>query len=348
MASEMHLIQSLGEGNSIMSTSLLSMENIRLDFDTEQGTLHALRGVDLTVGRNEVVGLVGESGCGKTVLGLSVLGLNPMPPARLLEGSRILFDGRNLAELSPNEVTLVRGTGISMIFQEPATSLNPVFTVGEQIAESIRLRIRRKRTQETSINSASAIEEQVCDALRLVRIADPKRVAHRYPHELSGGMKQRAMIAMALAAKPSMLIADEPTTALDVTIQAQILRLMRALMNEVKTSILFITHDLGVIAEIADRVAVMYAGQIVEEADVNDLFKEPLHPYTQGLLASLPKLSELDKEIQQLPGSVPDAINPPEGCSFNPRCKYVMDKCRATSPDLKKVKSGHKVACHLF
>jgi oligopeptide/dipeptide ABC transporter ATP-binding protein len=331
-----------------MSTSLLSMENIRLDFDTEQGTLHALRGVDLTVGRNEVVGLVGESGCGKTVLGLSVLGLNPMPPARLLEGSRILFDGRNLAELSPNEVTLVRGTGISMIFQEPATSLNPVFTVGEQIAESIRLRIRRKRTQETSINSASAIEEQVCDALRLVRIADPKRVAHRYPHELSGGMKQRAMIAMALAAKPSMLIADEPTTALDVTIQAQILRLMRALMNEVKTSILFITHDLGVIAEIADRVAVMYAGQIVEEADVNDLFKEPLHPYTQGLLASLPKLSELDKEIQQLPGSVPDAINPPEGCSFNPRCKYVMDKCRATSPDLKKVKSGRKVACHLF
>ena len=331
-----------------MSTSLLSMENVRLDFDTEQGTLHALRGVDLTVGQNEVVGLVGESGCGKTVLGLSVLGLNPMPPARLLDGSRILFQGRNLADLSPKELALVRGTGISMIFQEPATSLNPVFTVGEQIAESIKLRIRRQRTEENPITSASAIEEQVCEALRLVRIADPKRIAHRYPHELSGGMKQRAMIAMALAAKPSMLIADEPTTALDVTIQAQILRLMRALMNDVKTSILFITHDLGVIAEIADRVAVMYAGQIVEEADVNDLFREPLHPYTQGLLASLPKLSELDKEIQQLPGSVPDALNPPKGCSFNPRCKYVMDRCRDVSPELRKVKLGHKVACHLF
>jgi oligopeptide/dipeptide ABC transporter ATP-binding protein len=329
-----------------MSTSLLSIENVRLEFNTEQGIVHALRGVDLAVGKNEVVGLVGESGCGKTVLGLAVLGLNPMPPAELLEGSRILFMEKDLAKLTQNELALVRGTGISMIFQEPATSLNPVFTVGDQIAESIKLRFQRN--ENTSIPPSTAINEQVHEALRLVKIADPERVAHRYPHELSGGMKQRAMIAMAMAAKPSLLIADEPTTALDVTIQAQILRLMRDLMNEVKTSILFITHDLGVIAEIADRVAVMYAGRIVEETNVKELFNDPLHPYTQGLLASLPKLTDLDKEIQQLPGSVPDAINPPQGCSFHPRCAFAMDRCRTVSPELKEVRPGHKAACHLY
>ena len=300
----------------------------------------------MDVSRDEVVGLVGESGCGKTVLGLSILGLNPIPPAKLLEGSQILFMGKDLAKLKPNEFTTVRGTGVSMIFQEPATSLNPVFTVGDQITESIRLRFQRSETASTP--PSSVIDDQVYEALRLVRIADPQRAAHRYPHELSGGMKQRAMIAMALAAKPSMLIADEPTTALDVTIQAQILRLMRDLMKEVKTSILFITHDLGVIAEIADRVAVMYAGRIVEESNVKELFGEPLHPYTQGLLASLPRLLDLDKEIQQLPGSVPDAIDPPQGCSFHPRCKFAMDHCRTIQPELKEVRPGHKVACHLY
>lgn len=328
------------------SDSLLSMRNVRLEFNTEEGTIHALRGVDLNVGRDEVVGLVGESGCGKTVLGLSILGLNPVPPAKLLEGSQILFKGKDLAKLATNEFAAVRGTGVSMIFQEPATSLNPVFTIGDQITESIRLRYQR--SENTHTPSSSVINEQVREALKLVKIADPERVAHRYPHELSGGMKQRAMIAMALAAKPSMLIADEPTTALDVTIQAQILRLMRDLMNEVKTSILFITHDLGVISEIADRVAVMYAGRIVEESNVGELFKEPLHPYTAGLLASLPKLSELSKEIQPLAGSVPDAINPPKGCSFHPRCKFVMDQCHTIQPELKEVKPGHKVACHLY
>jgi len=331
-----------------MATPLLSLENVRLEFGTEQGIVHALRGVDLTVGTNEVVGLVGESGCGKTVLGLSVLDLNPVPPANLLPGSRILFQGRDLAKLPRNEFALVRGTGISMIFQEPASSLNPVFTVGDQIAESIRLRIQRQQNSQPSAPLSQTVNQEVLEALKLVRIADPERVARRYPHELSGGMKQRAMIAMAMAAKPSLLIADEPTTALDVTIQAQILRLMRDLMKEVRTSILFITHDLGVIAEIADRVAVMYTGRIVEEANVEELFKEPLHPYTQGLLASLPKLSELDKEIQQLPGSVPDAINPPEGCSFHPRCKFAMDHCRTKTPELKTIKPGHKVACHLY
>jgi len=331
-----------------MSTEVLSIENLRLNFNTEQGALYALRGVDLTIGRDEVVGLVGESGCGKTVLGLSVLGLNPMPPAQLLEGSRILFRGRDIAGLSQSELTLVRGTGISMIFQEPMTSLNPVFTIGEQIAESIRLRLQRERSQEKSRLTSAEVEAEILDALRLVRIADPERVAHRYPHELSGGMKQRAMIAMALAAKPSLLVADEPTTALDVTIQAQILALMRDLMREVQTSILFITHDLGVIAEIADRVAVMYAGKIVEEANVHDLFSEPLHPYTQGLLASLPRLSELDKEIEQLPGSVPDALDPPKGCSFHPRCKHATDQCVAITPRFVTPRSGHKVACHLY
>jgi len=331
-----------------MSTEVLSIENLRLNFNTEQGALYALRGVDLTIGRDEVVGLVGESGCGKTVLGLSVLGLNPMPPAQLLEGSRILFRGRDIAGLSQSELTLVRGTGISMIFQEPMTSLNPVFTIGEQIAESIRLRLQRERSQEKSRLTSAEVEAEILDALRLVRIADPERVAHRYPHELSGGMKQRAMIAMALAAKPSLLVADEPTTALDVTIQSQILALMRDLMREVQTSILFITHDLGVIAEIADRVAVMYAGKIVEEANVHDLFSEPLHPYTQGLLASLPRLSELDKEIEQLPGSVPDALDPPKGCSFHPRCKHATDQCVAITPRFVTPRSGHKVACHLY
>jgi oligopeptide/dipeptide ABC transporter ATP-binding protein len=330
-----------------MSAEVLSIENLRLNFNTEQGALYALRGVDLAVGRNEVVGLVGESGCGKTVLGLSVLGLNPMPPAQLLDGSRILFKGRDIAGLNQSELTLVRGTGISMIFQEPMTSLNPVFTVGEQIAESIKLRLQREQS-EKSRSSSTKVGAEVLDALRLVRIADPQRVAHSYPHELSGGMKQRAMIAMALAAKPLVLIADEPTTALDVTIQAQILTLMRGLMREVQTSILFITHDLGVIAEIADRVAVMYAGQIVEEGNVQDLFSNPLHPYTQGLLGSLPKLSELDKEIEQLPGSVPDAMNPPKGCSFHPRCKHVTDQCRMTTPKFVVSGSGHKVACHLY
>jgi len=303
--------------------------------------------VDLAVGENEVVGLVGESGCGKTVLGLSILGLNPMPPAQLLEGTRILFKGRNIADLAQNQLTLMRGTGVSMIFQEPMTSLNPVFTVADQIGESIKLRLRREISRETSLSSP-ATKGEVLDALRLVRIPDPERVANRYPHELSGGMKQRVMIAMALAAKPSLLVADEPTTALDVTIQSQILRLMRTLMREVKTSILFITHDLGVIAEIADRVAVMYAGKIVEEAKVHDLFREPLHPYTQGLLASLPKISELDKEIEQLPGSVPDALNPPSGCSFHPRCRYVMSQCSTTVPRLIEIKPARRVACHLY
>ena len=329
-----------------MAETLLSIQNVQLEFGTEQGVVHALRGVDLTIHANEVLGLVGESGCGKTVLGLSVLGLNPSPPARLLEGSHILFREKDIAKMTTDEIALLRGTGISMIFQEPASSLNPVFTIGDQIAESIRLRFQRSGNPHQP--SSSAISDQVHEALRLVKIADPERVARRYPHELSGGMKQRAMIAMMMASKPSLLIADEPTTALDVTIQSQILRLMRDLMIEIKTSILFITHDLGVIAEIADRVAVMYAGRIVEETDVNSLFKDPLHPYTQGLLASLPKLSELDKEIQQLPGTVPDAINPPGGCSFHPRCKFVMDQCRTKQPELKEVKAGHKVACYLY
>jgi len=329
-----------------MAQTLLSIENVRLEFGTEQGVVHALRGVDLTIHENEVLGLVGESGCGKTVLGLAVLGLNPSPPAKLLEGSHILFREKDIATMTTDEIALLRGTGISMIFQEPASSLNPVFTIGDQIAESIKLRFQRG--ENTNQPSSSTINDQVREALRLVKIADPERVARRYPHELSGGMKQRAMIAMMMASKPSLLIADEPTTALDVTIQSQILRLMRDLMTEIKTSILFITHDLGVIAEIADRVAVMYAGRIVEEADVNALFKDPLHPYTQGLLASLPKLSELDKEIQQLPGAVPDAINPPGGCSFHPRCKYVMDHCRTKQPELKEVKAGQKVACYLY
>ncbi len=332
------------------SESLLRVENLGVQFRTEEGTVHALRGVDLDVNENEVIGLVGESGCGKTVLGLSIMGLLSIPPGEILRGSRIVFKGRDLATLSLNQLTEVRGTGISMVFQEPMSSLNPVLSIGEQIAESIRLRIER----EGKIAGASKklpedeVRKHVIESVRLVRIPDPERVVGRYPHELSGGMRQRAMMAMALAAKPALLIADEPTTALDVTIQAQILSLMRELMQEVKTSILFITHDLAVVADIADRVAVMYAGKIVEVASVSELFANPMHPYTQGLLRSIPSLSALDKELESLPGAVPSAVNPPPGCSFHPRCKFAMARCSEALPRLMEVKPGHKVACYLY
>jgi peptide/nickel transport system ATP-binding protein len=329
-----------------MNSKLLQIENLAVQFQTEDGIVQALRGVDLEVYENEVVGLVGESGCGKTVLGLAIIGL--LPTAKILPDSRIMFKDRDLTTLSPAELTQVRGTGISMIFQEPMTSLNPVLTISDQIAESIKLRQEREKSETRKTALENDVRSSTIADLRLVRIPDPERVANRYPHELSGGMKQRAMIAMCLAAKPSLLIADEPTTALDVTIQAQILSLMRDLMSEVKTSILFITHDLGVVADIADRVAVMYAGKIVEEAPVAELFKNPLHPYTQGLLRSLPKLSELDKELESLPGSVPSALTPPTGCSFHPRCKHVMDQCTHNLPRLIEVKPQHKVACYLY
>lgn len=336
---------------------LLVVKNLRMVFNTDAGAVRALDGVSLSVGYKEVVGVVGESGAGKSALGLTIMRLIPSPPGEILEGSSIIFKGVDLLKLSEEEMNRIRGTGISMIFQEPMTSLNPVFTIGDQIKESIRLRIERskksKRTGERrslpdEADNKKGVYEELLEALRLVRIPDPEKIAKSYPHELSGGMRQRAMIAMALAAKPSLLIADEPTTALDVTTQAQILKLLRDLMEEVGTSILFITHDFGVIGEIADRVAVMYAGNIVEVADVYALFHKPLHPYTIGLMESIPRLNGSKTALPTLPGSMPSLISPPPGCKFHPRCPHAFDKCRKTIPKLVQIGKRRWVACHLF
>ncbi|MFI5449756.1 MAG: ABC transporter ATP-binding protein [Candidatus Bathyarchaeia archaeon] len=333
---------------------IVRAENLRVVFDTIYGTVKALDGVNLTMKKKEVLGLVGESGSGKSVLGLSIIGLLPIPPGRILDGSRVYFQNRNLLALRGKEMQEVRGTGITMIFQEPLTSLNPVLKVGDQIAESIRVRLSREvgdgseGERQGRVRGMKGVEDEAIEALKLVRIPTPNSVIHSYPHQLSGGMRQRVMIAMALAAKPSLIIADEPTTALDVTTQAQILQLMRDLMEEVQTSVIFITHDLGVVAEIASDVAVMYAGNIVERAGVYDLFDDPVHPYTEALLASLPSLGAGKRHrIGMIPGEVPSLISPPSGCPFHPRCKYAFDRCSKTVPTLKEIKPGREVACLL-
>ncbi|HKM76643.1 MAG TPA: ABC transporter ATP-binding protein [Candidatus Bathyarchaeia archaeon] len=327
-----------------MSDELLHVDSFSICFDTLDGTVKALNDLSLSIGRKEIVGLVGESGSGKTVLGLSIMGLIPTPPGRIVSG-RILFQGTDITSLGQAGMENLRGTGISMIFQEPMTSLNPVYTVGNQIEESIKLRIQRNSEEKTA--SKESVRREVLEALRLVRIADPERVGKRYPHELSGGMRQRVMIAMALAAKPALIIADEPTTALDVTTQAQVLQLIRDLVEEVNASILIITHDFGVVAEIADRVDVMYAGRIVEERQVADIFEDPKHPYTQGLLHSLPYLKKAEQRLETIPGSVPSLIHIPSGCPFHPRCKYVMKECSEVEPASRNVENG-KVACFLY
>lgn len=337
-----------------MSTDeLVKVEGLRLIFETLYGTVKALSGVDLTIRKREVLGLVGESGCGKTVLGLSIIGLLPIPPGKILDG-RVYYEGRNLLELSDEDMEKIRGTGITMIFQEPLTALNPVFTVGDQIAESIKVRSERSFEEphrgraekpRMRLGSKDSWSNEVIEALRLVRISDPQSIIRRYPHELSGGMRQRVMTAMALAAKPSLMIADEPTTAVDVTTQAQVLKLMRELMEEVNTSILFISHDFGVIAEISDRVAVMYAGNIVEEAPVYELFESPLHPYTRALLASLPSAASKKRGLEAIAGEVPSLVALPPGCAFHPRCGRAKKECSLVVPKLMEVSTNHKVAC---
>lgn len=327
----------------MVKQTIVSVKDFNLVFQTEQGLVHALDNVSIDISEGEVVGLVGESGAGKSVLGLSIIGLIPIPPGRFLSGN-IIFGGQDLMKLSNKEMVKIRGTGISMIFQEPLTSLNPVLRVGEQIVESIQLRRKRANIR----NSGKSIHDEVIEALRLVRIPDAEKIAVRYPHELSGGMRQRVMIAMALSSKPLLLIADEPTTSLDVTTQARILALMRVLIKEVNTSILFITHDFGVVAEIADRVAVMYAGNIVEEAPTQDILEEPFHPYTKGLLQCLPSISRGDVFLRPLPGTIPDLINPPEGCKFHPRCQHAMAICSKRKTQLIQVQSERRVACYLF
>ncbi len=314
---------------------LLEVRDLRTYFKVEGGTFRAVDGVSFDVRRGRTLGIVGESGCGKSVTSLSIMGLVPKPPG-VIAGGEILFEGEDLLKKSRSELRKIRGGSISMIFQEPMTSLNPVFTVGDQIIEAI--------TAHLNVTAAEA-RERALAMLRRVRIPSPERRIDDYPHQMSGGMRQRVMIAMALACSPKLLIADEPTTALDVTIQAQILDLMRTLRDETGTAIILITHDLGVIAEIADEVVVMYAGKIVESAPVGDLFADPQHPYTIGLLGSIPKLDEQRTRLSSIEGTVPPPFALPPGCRFNPRCPFADDQCRREEPPLRALREGHLVAC---
>jgi peptide/nickel transport system ATP-binding protein len=328
-----------------MSTSsdpvlLLEVEGLKTYFFTRDGVVRAVDGVSFTVARGETLAIVGESGCGKSVTSLSILRLIASPPGRTV-GGRVLFEGRDLLELSEPEMRRVRGDAISMIFQEPMTSLNPVLTIGQQIAEVLML--------HRGLSREDAGRRSV-EMLRLVRMPEPERRVAQYPHQLSGGMRQRVMIAMALACEPRLLIADEPTTALDVTIQAQILDLMRELKDRTGAAIVLITHDLGVVAEMAQRVVVMYAGRKVEEAPVTALFARPRHPYTRGLLDSIPKVrgtgqGRLLKRLTEIPGTVPSLAEPIVGCAFAPRCAYATVRCQNEYPPLEEKVPGHCVAC---
>jgi peptide/nickel transport system ATP-binding protein len=315
---------------------LLRVEGLKTYFFTEAGVVQAVDGVDLTLRRGETLGIVGESGSGKSVTSLSILRLVSFP-GKITEG-RVTFDGQDLMGLSDNQMRGIRGNRISMIFQQPTTALNPVFKVGEQIVETLQIHQALKGDEAA---------RRCVELLNMVGLPDPQRRMRQYPHELSGGQCQRVMIAMALACNPELLIADEPTTALDVTIQAQILDLMRALREKVDTAIILITHDMGVVAEMADNVIVMYAGQVVEYADVRALFADPKHPYTVGLLNSMPVLGQVKEELEVIPGTVPSLINPPQGCRFAARCSRRFDKCDQ-APPLISLEDGRKVRCWLY
>jgi peptide/nickel transport system ATP-binding protein len=351
----------------------VNVNDLTIAYRSEAGDLRALDHVNLSIGEKQLVAVVGESGCGKSTLALSIIGLLTRPPAIVQSGS-IDYRDVNLLSIPPKKMRQYRGTEIAMIFQEPLTSLNPVFTVGNQIAEAIMIRDLRKskpgaeipqsefmqKTYKVAAPRVSRIpqirrrrltkelRDEIIEYLRLVRIADPEQVLDRYPFELSGGMRQRIMIAMALSQKPALLVADEPTTALDVTTQAQVLKLMHELMTEVNTSILLITHDLAVASQVADRVIVMYAGDVVEDANVFDLFADPLHPYTKGLLSCIPTGAKDETVIKPIPGSVPNLRDLPSACKFASRCPYVMDICRQKPPKLIEVKPDHKVECFLY
>ena len=324
-----------------LGETLLDVRGLQTSFRTHEGTVRAVTGIDFTVRRGEILGLVGESGCGKSVTSLSVLRLIA-PPGRI-EAGEVMFGGTDLLKVSDAEMRSIRGNRISMIFQQPTSALNPVLDVGFQIGEVLETHRAMKR---------KAARGRALELLRMVGIADPVRRLKAFPHEMSGGMAQRVMIAMALACEPELLIADEPTTALDVTIQAQILELMRRLQDETGTAIVLITHDLGVVAEMCDRVAVMYAGQIVEQTDVGSLFREPLHPYTRGLIGSIPVVGEIRDELSVIPGTVPHMIDLPKGCRFAPRCAAREPEGVALAlevePKLLPVQKGHDVRCWLY
>ena len=322
-----------------MSNPLLKVQDLQVHFDTDDGVLHAVDGVNFHIDRSETLGVVGESGCGKSVTAMTIMKLLAMPPGRIANG-QIWFEGQDLVQANAQTMRNLRAKEIAMIFQEPMTSLNPVLSVGEQIAETLRL--------HEGLTPKQAMAKAI-DMLGLVNIPKPAQRVNDYPHQFSGGMRQRVMIAMALSCQPKLLIADEPTTALDVTIQAQILDLLNELKSQMGMSIMLITHAMGVVAETAQRVVVMYAGRVVEEATVAKLFASPAHPYTKGLIRSIPRI-DFDiahkQRLEAIPGSVPKLINPPKGCRFAPRCQYASDRCTQEMPELRETSAGHLVACH--
>ncbi|MET4515559.1 ABC transporter ATP-binding protein [Bradyrhizobium sp. I1.7.5] len=319
---------------------LLEIKGLKTHFSTDDGILQAVDGVDISINKGETLCVVGESGCGKTVTAMSILKLIAMPPGRIAAG-QIIFEGRDLVPLTSRQLDEIRAKEIGFIFQEPMTSLNPVLTIGEQIAESLR--------RHEAVTKKQALERTI-EMLKLVQIPNAEGRVHNYPHQFSGGMRQRVMIAMALACRPKLIIADEPTTALDVTIQAQILDLLQDMKERFGMAVMLITHAMGVVAETAQRVVVMYAGKVVEEALVDDLFGNPGHPYTQGLIRSIPRIdldSEHKRRLEAIGGSVPILINPPVGCRFAPRCKFAMNVCTEKEPLLREIAPGHRMACHL-
>jgi peptide/nickel transport system ATP-binding protein len=317
---------------------LLDIRGLKTHFKTDEGVVRAVDGVDLSIAQGETLCVVGESGSGKTVTALSVLKLIAMPPGRIV-GGQILWQGRDLVPLDPDQMNRVRAKEIAVVFQEPMTSLNPVYTIGDQISEVIQL--------HQGLGRRAALERTI-EMLALVQIPNPRRRVHDYPHHFSGGMRQRVMIAMALSCNPKLLIADEPTTALDVTIQAQILDLLQDMKSRLGMSIMLITHAMGVVAEVAQRVVVMYAGKVVEEASVDRLFASPRHPYTKGLIRSIPRIdlaAARKRRLETIAGVVPRLIDPPAGCRFAPRCSLAADQCRRAEPALREIDTGHKVAC---
>jgi peptide/nickel transport system ATP-binding protein len=321
-----------------MAKDLVRIKNLKTYFYTEDGVIKAVDDITFKIKEGETIGIVGESGCGKSITAMSLMRLIPNPPGKIT-GGEIIFEDQSILGISESEMRKIRGNKISVIFQEPMTSLNPVFTIGDQIMEAVTLHQR--------LNKIDAKKKAV-ETLTLVGIPRADEIINCYPHELSGGMRQRAMIAMAISCNPRLLIADEPTTALDVTIQAQILELMKKLRNKLNSSIMLITHDLGVIAEMADYVVVMYAGKIVEESNVIEIFKNTMHPYTIGLLESKPVINSEKDRLYTIPGQVPNPLDMPEGCYFHPRCDRAMDICKKQQPMIKETISGHKVACWLY
>ncbi len=315
-------------------SAILEVKNLRTHFFTEKGVVKAVDGISFEVKESKTLGIVGESGCGKSITAMSLMRLLSRP-GKIVEGE-VLYKGQDLIKLEENDMRMIRGNEMSIIFQEPMTSLNPVFTIGFQIMEVLIL--HQKITKDEA-------RQKAIEMLKIVGIPRGEKIVDEYPHQLSGGMRQRVMIAIALACQPKILIADEPTTALDVTIQAQILELMNDLKNKLNTAIIIITHDLGVIAEMADDVIVMYSGKIVEKSDVKTIFAQPTHPYTLGLLASVPKLNEEAEFLESIDGSVPNPLKLPQGCYFNPRCKFAIDQCRKEQPELKELSPGHFVSC---